>query len=98
MRPPDRLHPSLHHYWGKDPDRTHLASDDRPRPLFTSHERPGICWECDASSAVLVRAVLPLPSGRSVTIDLCVDCYQTRYLELLGELPGHAAMLRVRLR
>ena len=65
-----------------------MSSSDPPLSVSTSLTRPGVCWECDARTHSLVRAALPLPSGRSVHIDLCADCYEIRYEVLLQELVG----------
>ena len=66
-----------------------MASADPPEPLSPSSPSRGTCWECDARKEELVRVPLPLPAGKHVTITLCADCYDTRYVTLLRELADH---------
>ena len=54
--------------------------------MSTTSDAPRMCWECDKETGERVTVTLSVTSGRQVTVDLCDDCYQTRYLALLREL------------
>ena len=63
-----------------------MSSADHPPCSTPSGPSPVPCWECDTPTVDPINAPLPLPSGNSVTITLCKDCFETRYVTLLREL------------
>ena len=61
--------------------------DDLSRSVY--RYRPVVvCWECEEPSVDLVEVHLPVPSVSTKAVRLCMPCFTTCYLALVGGPSG----------